>query len=36
MWVYMGHGVAQLFKTHCAASWQVTGSIADGVIGIFH
>jgi hypothetical protein len=30
-----GHGVAQWLR-HCATNRKVTGSIPDGVIGIFH
>jgi hypothetical protein len=32
---YRGHAVAQWLR-HCATNRKVTGSIPDGVIGIFH
>jgi hypothetical protein len=34
LWEMVGHAVAQFVE--CAKSWKVTGSIPDGVTGIFH
>jgi len=33
--LWWGHTVVQLVR-HCTTNWKVTGSIPDGVTGIFH
>jgi hypothetical protein len=35
LYINVGHAVVQWLR-HCATNRQVTGSIPDGVIGIFH